>query len=218
MEQSEFNMKLKKLAGLTLGIASLAFVSTSSNATIWFESVDAGETLATSLSVGNGTTRISGSLLGGSADMFLFSWGGGSLDIDTLGSSFDTQLTLFDSAGYGLVQSDDPGFGSYGTLSFISELLVAGDYLIAVSGYNFDPDSILGPIFDPDLWTGRLDPDGSGGLGPLTGWVEHAGRSVGGDYEINFSTQVSAAVPAPSIIALFGLGLVGIGFARRRQA
>jgi hypothetical protein len=38
-------------------------------------------------------------------------------------------------------------------------------------------------------------------------------------YDMVFNTYVeTSSVPEPSIIALFGLGLVGIGFARRRQS
>ena len=40
------------------------------------------------------------------------------------------------------------------------------------------------------------------------------GNSVYDDLIVGFSTN---AIPEPSVIALFGLGLVGIGFARRRR-
>jgi hypothetical protein len=40
----------------------------------------------------------------------------------------------------------------------------------------------------------------------------------GGDLFAKVNVSFTSAVPEPSIIALFGLGLVGIGFARRRQS
>jgi hypothetical protein len=37
------------------------------------------------------------------------------------------------------------------------------------------------------------------------------------DHQVAWTDGVSVSVPEPSIIALFGLGLVGLGFARRRR-
>ena len=42
--------------------------------------------------------------------------------------------------------------------------------------------------------------------------------SGGGDFGSSESTNFSVAVPEPATLALFGLGLVSLGFARRRKA
>jgi hypothetical protein len=56
-------------------------------------------------------------------------------------------------------------------------------------------------------WTDRHSHGGSYPSTSAVGWL-----LVGG------TGGATSAVPEPSIIALFGLGLVGIGFARRRQS
>ena len=68
------------------------------------------------------------------------------------------------------------------------------------------------------------------GFGPTTidsGWTLLAGDIFTLAYNDDLRTDssnhfylesLSVAVPEPSILALFGLGLVGIGFARRRRS
>lgn len=58
---------------------------------------------------------------------------------------------------------------------------------------------------------------------PLTSFMFHTGSAVGRGLEtFNISEielgTVASAIPEPGMLALFGLGLAGIGFARRRRA
>ncbi len=66
------------------------------------------------------------------------------LRFDTCGSNFDTEIALWDSNGILLAQNDD----DCGTQSVIDANLPAGDYVLAITGYNveFGSDYAVNPI------------------------------------------------------------------------
>jgi len=58
---------------------------------------------------------------------------------------------------------------------------------------------------DPSVWT-------------TARWNALPGSNWDLSFRMGFSEVVSEVVPAPATLALFGLGLAGLGFARRRKA
>ena len=205
-------------------LVSLSMIAAPAVANPAFESGDAGYLPGADQTVAAGTTTISGLAGGGGTsadvDLFRFGWGGGSLTIDTAGSSFDTILYLFDSNGLGLFGNDD----AIGLQSSITAILSAGDYLVGISSCCSQPTSAGGAIF-PQVFVGGLElPTGPGGGSPLSGWTDLGGtpftpQAGQSSYVINFSGRTAAVdVPAPAPLALIGLGLLAIAGRRRKNA
>lgn len=81
---------------------------------------------------------ITSTLTAGEVEWYSFSWAGGAITLDTEGSSLlpdnDTEIGLYDAATGALIASDDDT--GTGNLSQLSGTLAAGNYLLAVAGFN----------------------------------------------------------------------------------
>jgi hypothetical protein len=98
-----------------------------------------------------------------------------------------------------------------------------GLYLIAITGFNNDPTSAGGAIFNQALRTEVSGPDGPGGAQPHTAWT---GDGATGEYVVHLTGAAfvhPAAVPAiaPAGIAVFAvliLAAATLVFRRTRAA
>ena len=149
-----------------------AIAVTVTNVVAWAELGDAGGlpgTAQTPVGVG-ALTAISGTIISfADDDMYrIVSLGGlfTATTVGPLGTLGDTQLFLFDAAGFGIIGNDDT---SPGIRSTISAVLAPGTYYLAISGYDHDPTGASGEIFK-DNFPGQQTPTGPGGPGPITGW------------------------------------------------
>jgi hypothetical protein len=139
---------------------------------------------------------------------------GDATGIDFLGDDFDIDGVTGDFAAAEIAPGD---------IGFIQDfqfdpLPAAVDPLWAISGFSFTLNSV-DVIWQSGLF---LMLNGSGylsgaGFDDTPGTWSLTGNAAG-DELFNFSAGSAAiAVPEPGTLALFGLGLVGIGLARRRR-
>ncbi len=135
-------------------------------------------------------------------------------------NDFDTQLWLFRAGGandgLGLLGNDDFGPGIIqsrvafpSTDGTMIEFPGEGLFYLAISGFDNDPRSALGPVFDQDSFTEISGPDGNGGGLPFEDWD---GIGAVGAYEIDLSCVTVVPEPATALLVL----LCWAGWRRRR--
>lgn len=187
------------------------------SATTFTESGDTGQFLTTAQLLPRGTDLIKGSLLPRSndVDIFGFDWWGGEFYVDSLATTFDSQLFLFDSNGRG-IQSNDDGIAPSGA-AFLQLSLQAGKYFLAISEFDNEPldsnESLMFPSGDP--WDVLYPPYSTTAI--LCSWNGDSLSVNGGDYNIRIANLIEPA-PEPTAVLLFGAGLTGLVAVGRKQA
>lgn len=198
--------------------------------TEWHEQpsfADAGElvsTAQTTLGQG-GMTAIRGVVSNADADVYrvfirdfsLFS----ATTVGT-GTTADTQLFLFTNAGMGIVCNDDaPGSPPQSTLPLGSSLYSGygpGEYLLAISRFDFDPSSSGGAIFPDAPTTSVFGPTGPGGAFALSGWSGGVSGGFNSSYSIALTGVEFIPLPPAALAGAGGLALaMGLAAARRRR-
>ena len=183
-------------AGVALSMGLMA--AHSGHAMPYFEVGDAGVTAETAQVISSDTTSIFGALHeNDGADVYWFEWEGGFFLADTIGSNFDTMLSLFDHGGKMLEFNDDPGGNAF--FSQIAMELDPGIYFLGITYY---PNNYMGDM------------------------QYYLEEGIEGSYQIQKNVAFSApqellsgtdtaAVPEPASLALVVLGLIGLLFIHR---
>jgi hypothetical protein len=204
----------------TTALLTLAFAVAAGPAPafVWAELGDAGELPGTAQApVGAGSlTSITGGLAANDTDMFLIHiFDLSAFTASTVGTTFfDTQLWLFDSAGYGVTfNDDDVGLQSTLTNAFVPS---TGNYYLALS--RFDRDALDGSgnaLWLDTPFNAERPPDGPGAANPLDHW---SGSTDAGSYGIHFAgVDATVPIPEPAPLALLGLGLGALALGTRRR-
>jgi len=83
-----------------------------------------------------------------------------------------------------------------------------GNFLANATEYGFNGD--------PNIWTTVNGGAAVSGISTNANWIYTANNFANADDSAWIRTSITV-VPEPSIVALFGLGLLGLSFARRRK-
>jgi len=206
---------------LLAGAAVLA-LSSMAYGDVWDEVGDAGDLINTAqITIGNGSLdAINGIHEASDVDMYCIRIldPGRFIATTTGGTSWDTQLFLFDANGLGVSHNDDDPNGGVLQSRITGQFVTApGLYYLAISKYNRDPVDVAGAL----IWANtpfnvERAPDGPGAGNPLAAWVNN--NSASGAYTIFLEGAGFCEVPAPGALALLGLGGLTLAGRRRRQA
>jgi hypothetical protein len=185
------------IAAFALAVAPGAFAAS--------EQGDAGDLRVTANDMGgSAVTTIWGTFTDATdADVYrLCLSDGASFSATTVGATtLDTQMFLFDSQGYGIYANDDWN-GLRGSMLPAQHRFsprAGGEYFLAISSYNRDPQSSQGEIFQ-DNFIHWLYPDGvldANGFGAAETLVDWNGRAPGGPglYHITLTGTASCVPP-----------------------
>lgn len=164
------------------------------------ETGDAGQLLPDAQVIPSGSatlTSITGAISSSNdVDLFQISLTGGETFSATTvgGAGFDTELFLFDANGIGVYGNDDVSSGiDQSTLPAGTPLTPQqpGTYFLAITGFQNEPESSGGRIFElTDDGPGLLKPTGPGGELPLSGFTGEGDKS--GSYTIKLTGVESA--------------------------
>lgn len=166
-------------------------------ASLYFEVDDAGTTAGTANYIPWDTATIIGAIhADDGADVYGFEWAGGFFQADTIGSDFDTMLSLFDESGGLLLFNDDIGGGPH--YSQLSRELDPGNYFLGISYYSNNYEGDMRSYWD---------------------------YGIEGSYQIQKTVAapippqppVTAQIPEPATMALLVIGFAGILLNRRRK-
>lgn len=185
---------------ITATLAAALLFTASAQALAYTEVGDAGQTMATAqVTSGSGPlSSINGMLASqyNDSDMFRIHLDGGAFSATTVGSYVgDPMLHLYDISGTRLLFDDDSyQNGSWTLQSLISSSnIAAGDYFLAISRYS------NGYLYnDASMWSE------ANYVGDTAYTITLAGASL------------AEPVPEPSTFLLFGAGLAGVAFLKRR--
>ncbi len=154
---------------------------------------------ATSISGSFSNQKINGTLSAADVqDMYLIRIDNpAAFTANTLGSSFDTQLFLFQASGFGVTSDDNSAGGGLSSLTSPLPIptpglpaISPGFYYIAIAGgpgstINSNPTSSGFGIW---ISNNNIAPNGVGALGPVNGWLAGpAGVGAPGAYTINLA-------------------------------
>lgn len=206
-----------------IALFGLLAIAGTASASIYAEVPDAGELPGTAQDVSGvgALTGITGSVTVGDADMFRIRISNpAAFSAAATGIQGDTTLYLFNLDGTGIAKNDDISGSNFESLLPVGAAqyagLPAGDYLIAIGGFAYQPFSVAVPsllseaTFDPNVFTGVQSPQNAG---PVLSWAQLTSGPSSGNYSIALTG--AEFIPAPSTAALLGLG--GLLAARRRR-
>ena len=196
---------MKKSAVVLIGcVVIIISVSQQVMAFSWTEVDDASQLPVTAQAiVGEGPLEFIGGVLESPTDVDMYAiyiTGSESFSATTVGwtTGVDTQLTLFDSSGYGVYSNDDESTDVLQS-TLPDCYLTPGIYYLAISDYDWDPVSDEGFIFPSHypfvyLRTEVEGPTDVGGASPISGW-DGLSAMGGGSYTIALTGAVASGAP-----------------------